>query len=1093
MCSVLADHTVEDMYGFFMSNGTRGEFIRENPTAVTAWSDKLKKDFQLQHDQQPLDLAVRMCASEPSKRPMVQEILSRIFDFTGPPRYYGLCCDEQSYFNDHLSDQPPQINSSHNQISATSPGNGLDRCTDHHGKASTTTKRAKYQPPKVDDPSEELTALAVFPPGGSAKKYLLERIEEPDKDAVALISGNLKMDLQRLNPNQLPCPWPKCVWTETSQAQDRLPIHLRESHGTHELFWTPLIIKNISRTMRQAAEVVLPGQIISDAPPPVQSESGAFILRRDVGFSGSTSDKFATNLRLKCDEVKLDLKKRKNAPEYSPSMVELHVKHDPKRTEMTRSEDEPFSLLPKDRRPARLETYSEDFDAINDENFIRPEPIPEPYFIPRVQGSEASQVVTIPKSTVVPSYILAMSNALTTIRIRTLRSRRAPPPLFVYGSLMFPSILRAVAAKYVSKEGVYCKRLQRRLRTSEEDWSNINSSIQYAAQQMTPAFLDNYQRFEDQRDGDAQLFRTQKLRQDTSNLSNMPSEARKSFNTKVKGFIVFGLSHEALLCLDHMIKHQDQPDNRREPPDDGTTGTERDVKTHTKLGTEYVDVTICTSDADRRVVEATTYVSHAQVHDSQSPLKAWDLEKFVRRNLRKLSTSDYDHRQAGSDWVSEERRLAFRIGTKYAMLGDDLCKMVLNNDMDGVKHLKTLEWDVNAPCHRYGTPLQAAASKGNASAVLFMLKEMHANPNLQGGKYHSPLIAAISGGHDVVVKMLLDFNANPLAKEGPFISPIYYAVSFHDEDMVRLLLEKGAWLSKDYQELLDVASESGNEDLCRLLNLYDIRNLHIQKGLQRPRRRGLLQNTGTAASSKSISLSSIMLLMSDVWSLKGQKGKWTGIKAIKLLRKLYGDNVPAGLLNALGEDFVIGGIRQLLNPDRFSEIVINYGSRPDEQLRLRAATFSNFRHTIQSAPEAIERCDSREEFGDGVTCATCEGRGGRKGTGRSCTACLGGGSIEVRPRSGAPREILLKKCRECSGSGTIFSARDRCQVCNGGSWGFEDHADIVEKECKRRDWESKAGTRTAEPPSLNLKRQIMGHQARRSQNSDPPPPYPGHS
>lgn len=1031
-----------------------------------------------------------MCASEPSQRPVVQEILSRIFDFKGPPRYYGLCCDEQSYFNDHLSEQPLQIDSSHNQIDATGPGNELNRRNDHHGKASTTTKRAKYQPPKVDDPSEEVTALAIFPPGGSAKKYMLERIEEPNEDAVALKSGNPKSVLQRLNPNQLPCPWPKCVWTGISQGRDRLPIHLRESHGTHELFWTPLIIKDSIRNLRQPAEAMLPGQIVSDAPPPMQSKSRAFILRRDVGPSGSTSDTFATNLRLRCEKMKLSSKKQKHAPDNSPSMAEAHVNNHSKRPEMPRSEDEPFSLLPKGRRPVPPETYSEDFDAINDENFIRPEPTPEPDFISGIQESEASQAVTIPKSTVVPSYILAMSNALTTVRIKTLESRRVPPPLFVYGSLMFPSILRAVAAKYVSKEGVYCRRLQRRLRTSEEDWSNINSSIQHAAQQMTPAFLDNYQRFEDQRNGDAQLFRTRNFRQNSSIHSKMSSEAKQSLNTKVKGFIVFGLSHEALLCLDHMYKYQE--DDRGEPPKYGTTGTERDVKAHSTFGTEYVDVTICTSDTDRRVVEATTYVSYVQVHNSQSPLKTWDLERFVRRSLRKLSTSDHDPRQAGSDWVSEERRLASSIGTKYAMLGDDLCKMVLDNDMDGIKHLKTLDWDVNAPCHRYGTPLQAAASQGNASAVLFMLKEMHANPNLQGGKYHSPLIAAISGGHDGVVKMLLDFNANPLAKEGPFISPIYYAVSFHDEDMVHLLLEKGAWLSKDYQELLDVASESGNKDLCQLLNLYDIRNLHIQKGLQRHRRRGLLQDRGTAVSAKSTSLSSILLLVSDVWSLKGQKGKWTGIKAIKLLRKLYGDNVPAGLLDVLGADPVIGGIRQLLHPDRFSEIVINYGSRSDEHLRLQAGGSSSSRQKVTSAPKAIERDDCREDFGDDVTCATCEGRGGRKGTGRLCSTCFGGGSIEVRPRSGAPRERFLKKCRECSGSGTIFSARDRCRVCNGGSWGFEDRADTLDRECKRQDRESKAGTRPAESPNLDSKRQTMGHQARRSQVLDPLPPYPGH-
>lgn len=369
--------------------------------------------------------------------------------------------------------------------------------------------------------------------------------------------------------------------------------------------------------------------------------------------------------------------------------------------------------------------------------------------------------------------------------------------------------------------------------------------------------------------------------------------------------MVFGLFNEALLYMDHIYKHQCRQDDEKEPRRDETSGRRRDSETLSTHGTEYVDVTICTSETDRRVVEATTYVSYAQAPDSQSPLKPWDLEKFVRRSLQKLSTGDHDLGQAGSDWVSEERRIASGIGTKYATLGDDLCKMVLDNDMDGIKHPATLGCDVNAFCHRYGTPLQAAASQGNASAVLFILKKMHENPDIQGGKFHSPLIATISGGHDVVVKMLLDFNADPLAKEGLFISPVYHAVSFHDEDMVHLLLEKGVWLSKDYQELLDVASESGNKDLCHLLDLYDVRNLHKQKRLHRDRRRGLLEDRRTAVTDKLSSPSFIMVLMSDVWSLKGQKGKWTGIKAIKLLRKLYGDNVPAGLLDFLATDGII--------------------------------------------------------------------------------------------------------------------------------------------------------------------------------------------
>lgn len=154
-----------------------------------------------------------------------------------------------------------------------------------------------------------MTALAFPPPGALAKKHILEQIEDGNGDAVALTSSTLRLILQRLDHTQLPCPWPKCGWTEETQGRDRLPTHLRESHGTHELFWTPLIIKHIDHTMRNPTEAMLPGQVISDAPPPVRAESGAFILRRDVTPSESTPDTFATNLRFKCEKVRSALKK----------------------------------------------------------------------------------------------------------------------------------------------------------------------------------------------------------------------------------------------------------------------------------------------------------------------------------------------------------------------------------------------------------------------------------------------------------------------------------------------------------------------------------------------------------------------------------------------------------------------------------------------------------------------------------------------------------------------------------------------------------------------------------------------------------------
>ena len=45
-----------------------------------------------------------------------------------------------------------------------------------------------------------------------------------------------------------------------------------------------------------------------------------------------------------------------------------------------------------------------------------------------------------------------------------------------------------------------------------------------------------------------------------------------------------------------------------------------------------------------------------------------------------------------------------------------------------------------------------------------------------------------------------------------------------------------------------------------------------------------------------------MALMSDVRSLKGKKGNCMGMKAIKILRQLYGDNVSAYLQKSVASD-----------------------------------------------------------------------------------------------------------------------------------------------------------------------------------------------
>src|SRR5205814_7771800 len=65
--------------------------------------------------------------------------------------------------------------------------------------------------------------------------------------------------------------------------------------------------------------------------------------------------------------------------------------------------------------------------------------------------------------------------------------------LFVYGRLMFPSVLRSFAAR--STKGVYSFQHQRRLNPSSIDWAKVDMSLNHAAEAMTPARLEGFDRW----------------------------------------------------------------------------------------------------------------------------------------------------------------------------------------------------------------------------------------------------------------------------------------------------------------------------------------------------------------------------------------------------------------------------------------------------------------------------------------------------------------------------------------------------------------------------------------------------------------------
>ena len=1111
MCSILADHSVEDMRDFLRKTGTHGEYIRENIAGVNAWTEKLKSEFSVLHDRRPLELALRMCTIEPQKRPMAKEILSIILDFDGPVRYYGLCCDEQSDFKDHLS----------NQIIQT---DGPDRA---HGLAIESSRseesqenppaffpEAKYQIPTVQDPTEDLTVQAFIPPGGIAKNHILEDAESPSArlesvkprggptDSTPQSSAstfprptqarplqelelrapsstsstqipnpsnadlshriNILELIRSLDFSQLPCPWPKCSQELRFDNRISLTAHLRDNHGTHELFWTPLLVLSSPLITSVPSNLWAPGQIISE--PAISSqqpdEVKAFVLKRNGAAAPpqALTDPFADQLRCRA----LAKKRRLGRVEFDTS----HPGRNNETTARPTNRTVHFYLLPEDPHPESLKSESEAIELqAQEEPVISPDPLSEPSISFSARPGSRPTTIPIPKSSLAPSYFLATTNRFSWKQIKSLlgtkKTLTMPPPVFVYGSFMFPSILSPQAQKSISAERIKSQTLQRINQTSADYWSNINTSLRHAAQQMTPALLKGYLRFKMERYGDAAL---------------MPSPCTIDGRVaETKGFLVTGLSYEALAYLDYCSQypnnqvratkrrdqnHADHVDSDSSSFSDSSSDSDNfGVRTRParvfqpgiRFQSKRVMVTISDSNENPQDVEALVYVWQP---GPRQKLDAWDVNEFVKcKTFSDLSTGRKNHDNFSYDWILEEGMLASDMGMLYAMPGDELCDRIVNEDLEKVVWLVTNGLNVDASCHHYGTPLQAAAARGHEKLVYVMLKLWGADANKQGGRYNSPLVAAISNGHEDVVRTLLKYGANPIAEAGSFISPVYQAVSFKDVELTHMLLEAGAWLSKDYVELLDLAEETGNDELCVLLQDYDIRNLHRRKRINRDRR-GPVKSVSNQLDD--LGFRDLVSTAVEVWRLKGQKGKWTGSKAIKILRLIYGDYIPDNLLNMLSQNLPTMHtiLKNLSERDIATKRIpgvsdrssIKHSDHDDNVERKEVPNLMQVSSRRYPPPPPYDESrtvqkedyDSNKAAADNeVFCLTCSGSGGRKGTGRRCDKCRGTGRDPVEPSSikkthGDKKGQSNSRCRPCNGTGNIFSERDKCRACSAG-------------------------------------------------------------
>lgn len=717
-----------------------------------------------------------------------------------------------------------------------------------------------------------------------------------------------------------------------------------------------------------------------------------------------------------------------------------------------------FDMLPKGKRPEPVVTSSAPVPEQVDMTYheIMPEPLEEP-LLPQTSNNPASSPglsdgPRLPKSSRVPSYFLASMNRFTRTEVDALTPRArlsslVPPPLFVYGSLMFPSVLRARAESYIGAEGIYSELHQRRLRTDAGDWARLNFSLQHAAEQMTPAILRGYDVWRPAGLSCAAIERNSHTPQICQDFQRSQSIRFDQCRGDVRGFLIFGLSEEALKCLDHMFSgdglhslYGSKISNK-----DYRSGMERAFKR------KSAQVDIGLKGGGSMNVDAVTYMWDGALSRLTS---VWKIDKFTKSGrFQKLSgIGDKE-----SIWVAEEEKLADAMGITFVMGGDALCDAIIRDDRDELCRLvEDAGENVNAPCRTYGSAIQAAAAEGRLELVEYLL-EKDADVNARGGQYMHPLIAATVRGREDVARALIKAGADVLADGGQYVSPLYQAVDFTDPELAHLLLEKGAWLSKDYQELLDLAAERGNREIIRMLEQYDVRNLHLVRSSKSRRStdgrgsdseqsddREHARTIERRSDDRQVEMKASNVLKKVLWEiaiLKGQRGKWTGIKGVRVMRAAMSAGVSEKLLDEL-RPHLQSSYRLLdflkdatLNPaDDFAppsprRVIEDQPRNRDDGQTESARRYSEGTSRRESRRDRRgDRADERYEVSaDGSFCISCSGRGGRRGTGRPCPECAGSGKRRVSTGSipGSSR------CRTCKGYGKLFSDRDRCRACQG--------------------------------------------------------------
>ncbi|ETN38534.1 uncharacterized protein HMPREF1541_06570 [Cyphellophora europaea CBS 101466] len=1118
MRTVLSEFSVEDMRHFLKSHGSGGDFVRDNTVGADLWMRELELQPTCSDDPQLLQLVRQMCRLNPDERPLAPETVSYILDMEGKS-YYGICCNrndlsragdttgngedtitcddtmthedttlsfipELEFASPHTADREPFPAMSNSVYKAPYVEDGTVTVLVEVPQQPVNNQKSQ---PDGEDPGDCVTPTELSHTTNSTAEG------SPDMVTSHPASGVDGTPRDEDISHHFQCFWPGCTFVaEASQGnaggQSRVRGHLRSEHGTHDFGYSTLRGDDPGPHMDTTAS---PGRF------PSSNIALEMLPVTITGQSAEVSDPYMDTLLRKRDELKSLFRDRASsghgtnddgAVEVANTSTARRVRFDLS-ADRTRS----FSPMHTDKSERPTQNTSTKLFAIDHLGQSHQKLLWHLTDGDRATTTAKVKERVLPNASLVPSLYLASCNIFAETQLRSMFSQTWATgnalPVFVYGSFMFPAVLSAIASHFSSEAGVYSEELQRRLQTDSEDWAGMNKSLEDAAAQMAPATLRNYSRW----------------RAPDFNCAS----AAVTYGSEVAGYLLFGLSHEAVLCLEYMLTSKEysslfwerspayeiQPSTPQSKIGKARRGEQRYSQVTERWPSwlsftkQTVMVDIPTEDGTVIAMEADTFL--AQNTDTRD-WEPWDIHRFARcRSFRKLS---FD-----IDWSREEESLAKDIGVRHLLPGDVLRDAIMSDDGERILALMHQGHDANATCGTYGNALTAAAFKGNAD-TLSLLLDSGANPNCDGGDYGSPLIAATVQGNEECACLLLRRKVDVLADGGRHISAIYQAVNFSDLALAKILLEKGAWLTPSYQELMDLAAERDNLEMQQLLRKYDVKSLHLNSARSRSRSRNndlpsLSHTTWTQSRSPPQPASAgtltdtivngilkdpgpiLKTLVLQTLVLKGQRGKWTGIKGVTVLREAIKAGMPDGVVDRLAPHLgdagdILEWLKMSLNdynqestqPNdqrrhtisegvgdapqsdreqqhdrRYSESdtpspLQGHRSDPYRSRRRHENTSSGHRGSSSSLP-TYSSLDLQQPLGvgdrSGIVCISCDGHGGRPGTGIQCQTCHGKRKVRRRSSSSRSRDRVVTICPGCVGKGVVYSSRDVCRDCSG--------------------------------------------------------------